>query len=422
MPSKSLGIGLKFKADTQPVNYALRHLQASVSGANAGILQQSRAMEKNSKYMTKAMAGAFNQGAYAVEDFLTVFATTGFGGGMRAAANNISMVARALGGPFVGGIIGATVAGISMIPTLKSMKEETKELTKEVNEQANAYNRLIDVRTKLSKENYQFHKDRNKAEYKQDIDSQIDSVRSRNSELARDFDAINKKMERVRSNYEQWDRAIGMTKSMGLEVNPQDEEQIKKWKKEYKELQAERRANLNEQKLQQRFLNTLESQRKRLPDKEEEDKLKKQKKELESLLKSLESDMSTGFEKKIDAIFMKFRDRLKKIRELAKGDQARDLFRKAGKAAIIQFKGLEDAIKPKDRKVKAGQLAPNLKKGTVEATSAVNKMLQQARFGDQNKAKYDQEQLAQLKVINSSIKGLEAVMRMAGINGVQVGP
>jgi len=49
-----------------------------------------------------------------VEDFAVSFGTSGFSGGLRGAANNLSQLAFIMGGPFAGAIAGVSVAGVSM--------------------------------------------------------------------------------------------------------------------------------------------------------------------------------------------------------------------------------------------------------------------------------------------------------------------
>jgi len=75
---------------------------------------------------------AFGQAGYAVEDFFSVFDTMGARGGIRAAGNNISMMARTLAGSFTGSLIGI---GVVAIPLMMKMFGEAEDSVKGFDEQ-----------------------------------------------------------------------------------------------------------------------------------------------------------------------------------------------------------------------------------------------------------------------------------------------
>lgn len=64
------------------------------------------------------------------EDFAVVYGTTGFAGGMRAAANNLSQFAMIAGGPALGAVAGLTVAGISLWQAYKNGADKATDALK----------------------------------------------------------------------------------------------------------------------------------------------------------------------------------------------------------------------------------------------------------------------------------------------------
>lgn len=366
MPSKSLGIGLTFKANTQPVNYALRHLQASVSGANAGILQQSRAMEKNSKYMTKAMAGAFNQGAYAIEDFLTVVGTTGFGGGMRAAANNISMVARALAGPLVGGFIGAGVAGISLLPTLLSMNSALETMQDRAKKAISRLKELTDLQIKQKKDQYEYDKSIANMKTKQDANSLGSNIKTERDKLTIEREEQKKQLALINRRRSQYQRMLDA---------------------KYKNKSAF-----------QLSYGTMWRQ-----------KGGKDKIYTDDERKALEA-YNEEF-RKLQTQIDRTGERLALLKQRQK--QVSDLGMKL----------------PSEKKSESGsgmdkgyQLPRALEKGSVEAVSAVNKAIANARNQFQNKQiALQQQQLTTLNNINAGVNAAVSAINASGINGIQVG-
>ena len=99
--------------------------QRDTAAASAQTAEMNKATKGNAK-----TAQAFNQLGFAIEDFFSVYGTMGAAGGIRAANNNLSMVARILAGP---GMVGAGVAiGSSLatlvIPAIADWLAGTKEI------------------------------------------------------------------------------------------------------------------------------------------------------------------------------------------------------------------------------------------------------------------------------------------------------
>jgi len=87
-----------------------------------------------------------------VEDFAVSFGTSGFSGGLRGAANNLSQLAFIMGGPLVGAIAGLSIAGLSMWQAFNKDAEKAKETVKEVK-------RSVEDMTKSLNKSRQFDKD-----------------------------------------------------------------------------------------------------------------------------------------------------------------------------------------------------------------------------------------------------------------------
>lgn len=125
--------------DTSAIDRQLAALrrQQNAYATSAGLTdrltfsQKKFRTEMNS--MTKGsgrMQQAFGQLAFAGEDFMSVIDTMGVRGGMRAAGNNLSMVARIAGGPLLGGLIGIGLVAIpSMLAGFEEADKKVKKFT-----------------------------------------------------------------------------------------------------------------------------------------------------------------------------------------------------------------------------------------------------------------------------------------------------
>jgi hypothetical protein len=90
---------------------------------------------------TGRMNVAIAQAGFAVEDFMTQVGPAGLAGGLRAAGNNISLMASMLGGPLIGAVIGITTAAL---PTLVNMLTRTSEEADEANRSLTNLNKAAD--------------------------------------------------------------------------------------------------------------------------------------------------------------------------------------------------------------------------------------------------------------------------------------
>lgn len=94
---------------------------------------------------------SFGQLSFAVEDFMSVYDTMGLRGGMRASANNLSMVARIMSGPLAGGIVGV---GAMLLPMLVDKFNETAEASKMFGESLD--NSLAALRRQQEMDNFEY--------------------------------------------------------------------------------------------------------------------------------------------------------------------------------------------------------------------------------------------------------------------------
>ena len=107
---------------------ALQAQQKALITASGTVRQMTAAQRQlnNSMMMTARGSGRMNvamtQASFGVEDFMTQLGPMGLGGALRAAGNNMSMVAHSLGGWKAGAIVGITAA---ILPMLINMLDKT---------------------------------------------------------------------------------------------------------------------------------------------------------------------------------------------------------------------------------------------------------------------------------------------------------
>lgn len=107
---------------------ALQKQRVSLIAASGTVRQMAAAQQQlnNSMMMSARGSGrmqvAMTQASFGVEDFMTQLGPMGLGGALRAAGNNMSMVAHSLGGWKAGAIVGITAA---ILPMLINMLDKT---------------------------------------------------------------------------------------------------------------------------------------------------------------------------------------------------------------------------------------------------------------------------------------------------------
>ena len=137
MTRMGLGRGSADKATLRALDEEIAALQnySAQLAENAGLAQNLGRVTADSvtKDMNAITAGngrlqqSFGQLGFAVEDFFSVFDTMGVRGGLRAAGNNLSMIARTLAGPVYGGLMGI---GLVALPLVMKLFGETDEAVK----------------------------------------------------------------------------------------------------------------------------------------------------------------------------------------------------------------------------------------------------------------------------------------------------
>jgi hypothetical protein len=134
--------GGQFSASIHKEIIALKQKQAA-------LLQTERATKALIKANNQVgrgsgkMAQALGQASFAAEDFISVFGTMGFAGGMRAAGNNLSMIGHILGGPLVGGLIGVgSILGGMWLDSWLRTEKVTKDATEGLNNYLSALKKV----------------------------------------------------------------------------------------------------------------------------------------------------------------------------------------------------------------------------------------------------------------------------------------
>jgi len=129
MPGSSVSVStlnMIVDGSSAPAQKALADLEREAERVPR-ILNEMNPVRAGTERDTRKFLQAINQLSFGIEDFLTVFGTSGFTGGMRAASNNIGMTARILSPGMTGAIVGvATALGGILLPQLLGWRKETE--------------------------------------------------------------------------------------------------------------------------------------------------------------------------------------------------------------------------------------------------------------------------------------------------------